>query len=155
MRLSVDKNDPGFNDVDSRWARILFNNVPRQYVVTASEEEGFILAYQLDARGHPLLGTSGQATLETLRGKVRIELNAEHKIYTTEENPMNIDYRARRLEIVNTPLSSAKDRVTEALNEIEYLIMATPSGARRNTLIDVNVHLVEAQRYLNTLPSEV
>ena len=61
---------------------------------------------------------------------------------------------ARRLESRNASLMVAKRRVQEALNEIEFLIMATTTGCRRDTFTDVNVHLLEAQKYLNSLSSE-
>lgn len=60
----------------------------------------------------------------------------------------------RRRESRNASLLVAKRRVQEALNEMDFLIMATATGCRRNIFTDVNIHLVEAQKYLNTLSSE-
>lgn len=61
---------------------------------------------------------------------------------------------ARRIVSRNASLLIAKRRLQEALNEMDFLIAATESGDRRNTLTDVNIHLLEAQKYLNTLSSE-
>ena len=61
---------------------------------------------------------------------------------------------ARRREARNASLLFAKRRLQEVLNEMDFLIAATESGDRRNTITDVNVHLLEAQKYLNTLSSE-
>ena len=61
---------------------------------------------------------------------------------------------ARRRESRNASLLFAKRRLQEVLNEMDFLIAATESGDRRNTITDVNVHLLEAQKYLNTLSSE-
>lgn len=60
----------------------------------------------------------------------------------------------RRRESRNASLMIAKRRLQEALSELDFLIAATESGDRRNTLTDVNIHLLEAQKYLNTLSSE-
>lgn len=60
----------------------------------------------------------------------------------------------RRRESRNASLLIAKWRLQEVLNEMDFLIAATESGDRRNTITDVNVHLLEAQKYLNTLSSE-
>lgn len=60
----------------------------------------------------------------------------------------------RRCESRNASLLIAKRRLQEVLNEMDFLIAATPTSDRRNTLTDVNVHLLEAQKYLNTLSSE-
>ena len=61
---------------------------------------------------------------------------------------------ASRREARNASLLFAKRRLQEVLNEMDFLIAATESGDRRNTITDVNVHLLEAQKYLNTLSSE-
>lgn len=60
----------------------------------------------------------------------------------------------RRLESRNASLMVAKRRLMEALSELDFLIAATATGDRRDTLTDVNVHLLEARKYLDTLSSE-
>lgn len=60
----------------------------------------------------------------------------------------------RRRESRNASLGIAKRRLRDTLNEMSFLIAATPTGDRRNTFTDVHIHLLEAQKYLDTLSSE-
>lgn len=61
---------------------------------------------------------------------------------------------ARRRESRNASLMTVKRRLQETLNEIDFLIGATPTNERRNTLTYINIHLLETRKYLNTLSSE-
>lgn len=61
---------------------------------------------------------------------------------------------ARRRESRNASLMSVKRRLAEVASELEFLIMSTPTGDRRNTFTDVNIHVLEATKYIGTLSSE-
>ena len=61
---------------------------------------------------------------------------------------------ARRLESRNASLMTAKRRLAEVASELDFLIMSTPTGDRRNTFTDVHIHVLEAAKYLNTIKSE-
>lgn len=76
MRLSGDKKDKGHRYGPTAWgARIFFNGVEVRNVVTADEEEGFILQIVVDASGLAQLAPCGTEILtEKKYGKVRIEL---------------------------------------------------------------------------------
>lgn len=60
----------------------------------------------------------------------------------------------RERELRNISLMQAKKELQRAMAEVEYLIMATPSGDRRNTITDANIHMMAAAGFLNTLSSE-
>lgn len=60
----------------------------------------------------------------------------------------------RQRELRNITLMQAKRHLHQALQEVEYLVSTTPSGDRRNTVCDANIHLMSAQSILNTLSSE-
>ena len=60
----------------------------------------------------------------------------------------------RRRELRNIALLQAKKKLCEALAEIEYLIMATPTSERRNTLTEVNIHVMHGNELLLKLTSE-
>jgi hypothetical protein len=77
--------------------------------------------------------------------RIRIESGVSMVMPNTEE---------RRLESRNASLMVAKRRLVEALSELDFLIAATATGDRRDTLTDVNIHLLEARKYLDTLSSE-
>jgi len=49
---------------------------------------------------------------------------------------------------------TVKRRLAEAASELEFLIMSTPTGDHRNTFTDVNIHVLEATKYIGTLSSE-
>lgn len=70
---------------------------------------------------------------------------------------MVIDTRTdegRRRESRNASLMTVKRRLAEVASELEFLIMSTPTGDRRNTFTDVNIHVLEATKYIGTLSSE-
>lgn len=54
----------------------------------------------------------------------------------------------------NASLITARRHTQQALSELEYLIMATPTGERRNLLTDINIRLMEAEKYLSNMKSE-
>lgn len=60
----------------------------------------------------------------------------------------------RNRELRNIALLQAKRELQRAMDEVQYLIMATPTGDRRNTFTDANIHMTSAQTFLNTLSSE-
>lgn len=76
MRVSVDKRDKGFRfDLDLTRVKVFLDNVPFTRAVTADEEESLIVAHKYSEDGKPVINDAGDAyVLETLRGKVRIEI---------------------------------------------------------------------------------
>jgi len=60
----------------------------------------------------------------------------------------------RNHELRNISLMLAKKRLEQVLDEVNYLIMATATGDRRNTICDANIHLLEATKCLGSLTSE-
>jgi len=76
MRVSVDKRDKGFRfDLDLTRVKVFLDNEPFTRAVTADEEESLIVAHKYSEDGKPVINDAGDAyVLETLRGKVRIEI---------------------------------------------------------------------------------
>lgn len=76
MRVSVDKRDKGHRwDLDLTRVRVFLDDKPFTRAVTADEEEGLIIAHKYSEDGKPVINDEGNAyVLETLRGKVRIEV---------------------------------------------------------------------------------
>jgi len=76
MRISVDKRDKGHRfDLDLTHVRVYLDGAPFTRAVTADEEEGLIIAHKYSVDGLPVVNEEGTAfVLETLRGKVRIEI---------------------------------------------------------------------------------
>ncbi len=76
MRVSVDKRDKGFGfDLDLTRVRVFLDDKPFTRAVTADEEESLIVAHKYSEDGKPVINDAGDAyVLETLRGKVRIEV---------------------------------------------------------------------------------
>lgn len=75
MRLSVDKNDPGYVP---RYlgARVYLDGIERSRVITADEEQRLIVRCVTDERGRPVLNRErNEVARETLHGEVRIELS--------------------------------------------------------------------------------
>lgn len=69
---------------------------------------------------------------------------------------MTIDVRTpedKQRETMNVALITARKKLKEALVELEYLILATPSGARRNALTEANIHASGAVAVLGQLRS--
>lgn len=60
----------------------------------------------------------------------------------------------KRRELRNSALLIAKRQLQDVLSEMDFLTAATASGDRRNTLTDVNIHLMSADKLLNGLSSE-
>lgn len=70
---------------------------------------------------------------------------------------MTIDVRTpedRQRELRNISLLNAKKLLGRTIDEINYLIGATATGDRRNTLCDANIHLTEVNNLLSILKSE-
>lgn len=76
MRVSVDKRDPGFRwDLNLTRVRVFLNDEPFTRAVTADEEEGLIVAHKYSPDNKPVVSEDGKhLVLETIRGKVRIEV---------------------------------------------------------------------------------
>lgn len=76
MRISVDKRDKGHRfDLDLTRIRVYLDDKPFTRAVTADEEEGLIIAHKHSEDGKPVVNEERTAyVLETLRGKVRIEI---------------------------------------------------------------------------------
>lgn len=76
MRVSVDKRDKGFRfDLDLTRVKVFLDDKPFIRAVTADEEESLIVAHKYSEDGKPVINDAGDAyVLETLRGKVRIEI---------------------------------------------------------------------------------
>lgn len=74
MRLSADRNDPGFSPIsrDPR-VKVLLDGVERRDVVTADEEQRLIVIYARYPDGRPKLAGRDWGT-ETLYGAVSIVL---------------------------------------------------------------------------------
>lgn len=60
----------------------------------------------------------------------------------------------RHRELRNIALIEAKRHLERTRAEIDYLILGTASGERRNTLTAVNIHLMSGAGYLDQLGSE-
>ena len=76
MRISADKRDKGHRfDINLRHVRVYLDGQLFTRAVTADEEEGLIVAHKYSEDGRPVINEEGNAyVLETLRGKVRIEI---------------------------------------------------------------------------------
>jgi hypothetical protein len=60
----------------------------------------------------------------------------------------------RRIESRNLSLSIARRNLDAVMQELEFLINATPTGDRRNILTGVNIYLISAKSDLNRLKGE-
>jgi len=70
---------------------------------------------------------------------------------------MVIDVRTpegRAREMRNVALAQAKKKLLDAASELDYLIVAIPTGTRRNTVCDANIHTIAAVHELQKLASE-
>ena len=59
----------------------------------------------------------------------------------------------KRRELANFSLMQAKKNLERTLEEVNYLINATPTSARRTTFTDAAMHLMIAGESLNSLQS--
>jgi hypothetical protein len=76
MRISLDRNDPGFVSLadllsDGYCVRVTVNGVEPKSVVTADEEEGVVLAQRHTVEGNPVF-MNGVPVLERHTGEVKI-----------------------------------------------------------------------------------
>lgn len=60
----------------------------------------------------------------------------------------------RNRELRNSSLIQAKKHLTSLQEEISYLIMATPTGPRRDKFTEINIHISAAWLLLSELHSE-
>lgn len=70
---------------------------------------------------------------------------------------MTIDTRTpegRAIEERNAALGLARKWGSRSKEELEWLILATPSGDRRNSLTEANIHIGQALTVLQELPYE-
>ncbi len=75
MRVSVDKNDPGYVE-DYLYYRVFFNGEETNLVITADEEKGLIVCYATDENGKVVreYDRAGDLLLmRQLHGDVRVE----------------------------------------------------------------------------------
>lgn len=79
MRISWDRDDPGYELLDqirktgdAVW--VFLDGVPLRYVMTADEEEGFVIVTQTDSNGHPIY-KDDEWLLETKHGQVKVVLD--------------------------------------------------------------------------------
>lgn len=72
MRISVDKNDPGYAAYEAdRNVIVLLDGDPQRLVVTADEERGVIVRYKVDDRGRPVHDGDRMA-LDVKVGRVQV-----------------------------------------------------------------------------------
>jgi hypothetical protein len=72
MRLSVRKNDPGYNK-HAVWAHPYLDGKPLKHCVTADEETGEAWVFKTDENGRPMLNEfMDELPLERLTGSVEI-----------------------------------------------------------------------------------
>lgn len=70
---------------------------------------------------------------------------------------MAIDTRTpegRQRELRNASLLQLKRNIERALDELNYLIMSTETGERRNAITDINIHMMAAADGASKLGSE-
>lgn len=70
---------------------------------------------------------------------------------------MSIDVstpEGRAREMRNIALLQAKRKLADVVSDLDFLIVATPTGKRRNTICDVNIYVAAASHALNALVSE-
>jgi hypothetical protein len=73
MRISVKKDDPGYDPVNSRYAKVYLDGVEQKHCVTADEEEGYIIRYVTDDNGE-LTIEGDYIKEEKVAGKVKIDI---------------------------------------------------------------------------------
>lgn len=75
MRISSDENDLGYLNYDPKTKYEIFLNGDKQdNVITADEENGYLLLYTLDLKGKYLNKGDGTAATHKLSGKVEIKV---------------------------------------------------------------------------------
>ncbi len=70
MRISADKNDPGYQPGIMGKYDVYLDGTRQEFVVTADEEAGIIVKCKSDERG--LILSNGHLVEETLRGEVTL-----------------------------------------------------------------------------------
>lgn len=76
MRVSVDKDDPGFIGIGPTTPRyrVYLDDREVKLVITADDEAGIVICHKVDENGRAVLGpVPYELASETLRGRVRIE----------------------------------------------------------------------------------
>jgi len=90
MRLSTDKDDPGYTATAHR-ARVFFNGAEVRGVFTADEEKRLIVQAVFDERGHIQLAPCRTKVLTDVRhGDVRIELLEPHHHALADRKAHNV-----------------------------------------------------------------
>jgi hypothetical protein len=74
MRVSADSHDPDFvGSANFGRYQVLLNGKETKYVITASEEGGYIVRHQRDEAGEMVInGARNDLIRETVRGHVRV-----------------------------------------------------------------------------------
>lgn len=76
MRLSVDKDDPGYSPKAFE-ARPFLDDVYQDHCITADEEEGIIIRFVYE-NGQPVLSEDRESIMtEIVKGKVKIKMGDE------------------------------------------------------------------------------
>ncbi|MBD7992830.1 hypothetical protein H9643_18805 [Ochrobactrum sp. Sa2BUA5] len=70
MRISADKNDPGFQPGIMSKYDVYFEGTRQEFVVTADVEAGVLVRCMSDEQG--LIVVDGELVEETLRGDVKL-----------------------------------------------------------------------------------
>lgn len=76
MRVSVDKDDPGFIGIGpaTRRYRVYLDDRVVKFVITADDEAGIVISHKVDENGGLVLGDKPyELARETQHGRVRIE----------------------------------------------------------------------------------
>lgn len=76
MRLSVNKNDPGYSNLEKIWDKrsqlfVMLDGEIQARVIVADEEEGFVEKYMVCEKGLVIV-ENGELLREKLEGKVEI-----------------------------------------------------------------------------------
>lgn len=74
MRISSDPEDRGYIAAGI-CAKVFLDDLPLTLCVTADEEAGAAYCHKADSAGYIAVSDSGEFELETLRGRVRIDLS--------------------------------------------------------------------------------
>lgn len=95
MRVSVDKDDPGYSPL-LIGCKVFYEGYERSHVFTADEEKRTAVVAKLDSRGGVCLNkTRDDIEKETIYGHVRIECDPKqlkaHKLWLRRGEPQSRD----------------------------------------------------------------
>lgn len=74
MRISADPEDRGYIAAGI-CAKVFLDDLPLTLCITADEDAGAAYCHKADSAGYIAVSESGEPEIETLRGKVRIDLS--------------------------------------------------------------------------------